>query len=231
MALLGKGLLAIWNGISDAGESEFIKWHIREHIPERVGLTGFLRGRRYVAHNGHPKYFNFYETDTPQTLESPEYRARLNAPTQWTRDVLKEFRDTSRTICEVVASIGLGEGAWIEALQIGNVKDREVFARAITQSLMPDVAHQDGIIGVHFVRGVDGQASTQTAESQLRRQPDAKCEWILLIEAVESNFLEALRTGACTNDSIRKLAPNAMVERGIYRFQYGLTHGEIGQTD
>ncbi|HSV25798.1 MAG TPA: hypothetical protein VLJ17_22580, partial [Xanthobacteraceae bacterium] len=89
MALLGKGLLAIWNGITDSAEAEFVRWHIREHIPERVGLPGFLRGRRYAAHGGHPKYFNFYETETPQTLESAAYRARLNAPTAWTQAVVK----------------------------------------------------------------------------------------------------------------------------------------------
>ena len=231
MALLGKGLLAIWNGITDSGEAEFVKWHIREHIPERVGLSGFLRGRRYVAHQGHPKYFNFYETKTPQTLESTEYRARLNAPTQWTKDVVKEFRDTSRTICEVIASMGLGEGAWIETIQISGVKDRETFARRMTQDLMPDIARQDGIIGVHFVRGVEDQVSSQTAESRLRGQPDTKCEWILLIEAAESSFLETLRNGACSNESIHELSADVTVERGIYRLQYGLTHGELGPPD
>ena len=85
MALQGKGLLAIWNNIADGGDTEFLNWHIREHIPERVSISGFLRGRRYIAHEGHPKYFNFYETETPQILLSPAYRARLNAPTPWTR--------------------------------------------------------------------------------------------------------------------------------------------------
>ena len=64
-----------WDDIVISGLAEFVRWHIREHIPERVGLPGFLRGRRYVAYQGHPKYFNFYETETPQTLESPAYRA------------------------------------------------------------------------------------------------------------------------------------------------------------
>jgi len=229
MALLGKGLLAIWNGITDAGETEFVKWHVREHIPERVGLPGFLRGRRYVAHDGRPKYFNFYETETPQTLESPAYRARLNDPTPWTQAVVKEFRDMSRTICEVVASVGLGEGAWIDAIQIANVKDRETFTQGMTQDLLPEVARQDGIIGVHFLRGTDSQATTQTVESRLRGKPDTKCEWILLVEAAERNFLEALRTAACANDAIQKLSPGATVERGIYRLQYGPTHAELGQ--
>ena len=43
MALLGTGVLAIWNGIAASAEDEFVDWHVREHIPERVGLPGFLR--------------------------------------------------------------------------------------------------------------------------------------------------------------------------------------------
>jgi hypothetical protein len=231
MALLGKGLLAIWNGITESGEAEFVRWHIQEHIPERVGLKGFLRGRRYVAQQGHPKYFNFYETETAQTLESPEYRARLNAPTPWTQAVVKEFRDTSRTICEVVTSLGIGEGAWIETIQIGGVKDRESFSRSVDGSLAQDIARHDGIVGVHFAKGVDGQGNTSTAESKLRNRPDAKCEWILLIEAAEAGFLEAQRTGVCSDAVLRKLSPGAAVERGIYRLQYGLSHSELGQTN
>jgi hypothetical protein len=227
MALLGKGLLAIWNGITDSAEADFVRWHIREHIPERVRLPGFLRGRRYIVYQGRPKYFNFYETATLQTLESPAYRARLNAPTPWTQAVVKEFRDTSRTICEVVASIGTGEGGWIEAIQIGAVRDRDTFSRLITSALMKEIAGRDGIVGVHFVRGVDGEANTATAESKLRGQSDAKCEWILLIEAVEAGFVQVLREGPCSDEALRRLSPGATVERGIYRFQYGLSRTEL----
>jgi hypothetical protein len=229
MALLGKGLLAIWNGITDAGEAEFVRWHIREHIPERVGLAGFLRGRRYVALDGHPKYFNFYETETPETLQSPTYQARLNAPTPWTQAVVKEFRDTSRTICEVIASIGNGEGAWIEAIQVGGVEDRSLFSRAVVNDLMKAVAERDGIVAVHFVKAIDGQGASGTAESALRKQPDARCEWLILVEAAEANFLAQLKAGPLSDGHLKKTSPNAKVERGIYRLQYGLTHAELGQ--
>ena len=101
MALLGKGLLAIWNNMTEAGEPEFLKWHMREHIPERVGIPGFLRGRRYVAVDGQPKYFNFYETETPDTLVSPAYRTRLNAPTPWTQAVMARFTRFQRLTLRV----------------------------------------------------------------------------------------------------------------------------------
>jgi hypothetical protein len=230
MALLGKGLLAIWNDITEKGEAEFVRWHIQEHIPERVGLRGFLRGRRYLAQQAHPKYFNFYETETAQILESPEYRERLNAPTPWTQAVVKEFRNTSRTICEVVMSQGLGEGAWIETIQISGVKDPETFSRGVAAGLAQDIARSEGIVGVHFVKGVDVQANIPTVESKLRNQADTKCEWILLIEAAEVTFLQTLRTGVSAATALHGLSPGVTVERGIYRLQYGLTRSELGQT-
>src|SRR5690606_28219746 len=85
MALLGSGVLAIWNGVEEGADQDFIEWHVLEHIPERVGIPGFLRGRRYIAVDGYPRYFNFYETENPDVLTSSPYRDRLNAPTDWTR--------------------------------------------------------------------------------------------------------------------------------------------------
>jgi hypothetical protein len=49
MSILGQGFVAIWNGIAPEGREEFYEWHNREHMPERVGIPGFRRGRRYTA--------------------------------------------------------------------------------------------------------------------------------------------------------------------------------------
>jgi hypothetical protein len=225
MALLGRGVLAIWNDITAGAETEFVRWHVREHIPERVGLPGFLRGRRYIAQDGRPKYFNFYETATAETLVSPQYRARLNAPTPWTQAVIKEFRDMSRTICEVVATIGRGEGAWIEAIRFSGAGVPEAFARTATGGPLDAIAGMDGIVGVHVLKGIDAPGNTPTTESRLRGGPDATCDWILLIEAAELEFLTALR--GATDEAFRRHAAGAAIERGIYRLQYGLAHFEL----
>ena len=222
MALLGKGVLAIWNGITPSSETEFLKWHVREHIPERVGIPGFLRGRRYVALEGRPKYFNFYETENADTLVSPAYRARLNAPTPWTQTVIKEFKDMSRTICDVVVSTGRGEGAWIEAIRIGAVAEPQAFSRAMSGAVGA-VADRDGIVGVHFLKGVEAPGNTPTTESKLRGKPDARCDWILLVEAAELDLLQA----AASVDVLRRHAPGVAIERGVYRLQYGLAHSEV----
>jgi hypothetical protein len=227
MALMGKGVLAIWNGITDSAEAEFIRWHIQEHIPERVGLPGFLRGRRYIAYEGHPKYFNFYETDTVQSLESPAYRDRLNSPTPWTQSVIREFKDTSRTICDVVASLGRGEGAWVEAIQIIGTTDNNAFAKRFDDDFLTAISRQDGIVGVHLLRGIAPNLPAMTAETKLRSQPDARCDGILLIEAAELNFIQALRSGLASDRSLQDRS-GADMRRGIYRLQFGLTHDEAG---
>ncbi len=56
-----------------AARDDFHEWHNREHMPERVGIPGFRRGRRYVAISGAPEFFNLYEADSPETLAGQDY--------------------------------------------------------------------------------------------------------------------------------------------------------------
>ena len=49
MSLAGLGAVAIWHDLLPAGRDDFHEWHNREHMPERVAIPGFRRGRRYIA--------------------------------------------------------------------------------------------------------------------------------------------------------------------------------------
>jgi hypothetical protein len=218
--LLGKGVLAIWNGIDPSAEADFLAWHVSEHIPERVGLSGFLRGRRYIAVDGHPKYFNFYETEQTDTLFSTEYLARLNAPTPWTRQVVAHFRDTSRTICSVVASLGRGEGGWIETIRLSNF-------RQSYQQLLSDVAATAGITGAHLLQGLPPATNTPTAELKLRGRPDETVSWILLIEAVGPEIILRLRTGILNDGQLRERGAADPIQRGICRLQFSLAKTDL----
>src|SRR3954470_17020638 len=189
MALIGTGVLAIWNGIRPEAEDDFVAWHVREHIPERVGLPGFLRGRRYVAVEGHPKYFNFYETETSADLSSAAYQARLNAPTDWTRRVVANFTDTSRTVCDVAWSVGVGEGALMAAIQLETSAAAPAFQAAMRNAIGEAIAAVPGIVGLHLLRGHAAAGQADTAEKQLRGVPDKLAGWILLVEAVDLDSL------------------------------------------
>ena len=87
MSLAGQAVVAIWNGIAPEGRTEFYEWHNREHMPERVGIPGFRRGRRYIAKYGTPEFFTLYEADCAEVLVGQDYLNRLNNPTPWTQRV------------------------------------------------------------------------------------------------------------------------------------------------
>lgn len=225
MALLGQSLLAIWNGIAPEAEAEFVRWHVREHIPERVGLPGFLRGRRYVAIDGHPKYFNFYETAANEVLQSPVYRDRLNNPTDWTRRVVSHFRDTIRTVCDVSASFGRGEGAWIEAIRLGAASDDAAFEHALLP-LLKRASEADGVVAAHLLKG-HRPAAGGTAESALRGQPDRSAAWIVMVEGVESAPLKIVRGTTLSAETLQACGAAPGLERGLYRLQYALSRTEL----
>lgn len=226
MGLLGKGVLAIWNGIAPEAEEDFVAWHVREHIPERVGLPGFLRGRRYVAFDGFPKYFNFYETNTADDLSSAPYRARLNAPTEWTRRVVAQFRDTSRTICDVVLSLGAGHGGTVEALRLSTALPPQAFADRMAR-LMDQLLEAPGIVAAHLLQGRSDASSGASAEKILRGQPDQVADWILLIEGIGSDALFAMRLGGLGDATLIAAGAAPTIVRGCYQIQFDLSKAEL----
>lgn len=228
MALAGKGVLAIWNGIAAEAEADFVAWHMREHIPERVGVPGFLRGRRYVAERGTPKYFNFYETESPETLVAPAYLARLNSPSDWTKRVVRHFLDTSRTICTVAAGGGLGDGAFVATLRLGASGGRAAFLRGMAD-VIAALSDAPSIVAVHLLEGQGGGGSGQTAEKALRGGPDETVDWVLLVEAADLAPLEAALDEHASAKALDGIAADFEPARdcGIYRFQFGLARNQL----
>ena len=101
------GILAIWNDCAPDGYDHFERWYIREHLQERVGVPGFRFGRRYEAVSGADRrFFAFYEVDSPDVLSSKAYVDRLEAPTPWTLEAMKAFRNMVRTVCDLRAAAG-----------------------------------------------------------------------------------------------------------------------------
>ena len=84
----GSGILSIWNDIAAESDAFYERWYMGEHFPERLGVPGFLRGRRYEAIQADRKYFSFYDLENADVLFSDAYLARLNAPTAWTQTVM-----------------------------------------------------------------------------------------------------------------------------------------------
>lgn len=227
MSLLGKGVLAIWNGIDREQEDEFLKWHVHEHIPDRIALPGFLRGRRYVALDGFPKYFNFYETASITDLDSPAYRQSLNHPSAWTEQVVRHFTDTSRTLCQVAATLGKGEGVVLEALQLETDLPSAEFKSRLAR-MLEMVPSEQGVVGIHLLEGsAGGNPPQETAELRLRGgQPDKTADWVVLVEAVQESALQKIRRESLNDANLADAGARPTVKRGLYALQFSLTRTE-----
>ena len=89
------GLLAVWTDIAPEVEREFNDWYNSEHIPQLLGVPGFLSGRRYQAVEGEPKYLALYDLSDAEVLKSDAFRQVREMPTEWTKKMLPLFRNTA----------------------------------------------------------------------------------------------------------------------------------------
>lgn len=219
MSLAGKGAVAIWHDIAADGRAEFYRWHGMEHMPERAAIRGFLRGRRYVALDGsHPEYFNLYETESPATLTGPDYLARLNNPTPWTVATVKHFRGVARSLCEVAASHGEGEGGLIATLRYAIDDSRAPSHRQyMADELLPRVAHLPGIAGCHLLVADESASAVETAEKKVRVEKNLIPRWIVLVESWDDDgpFMTLCRDLVSVSFADATSAPAL----GIYRLQ------------
>lgn len=90
--------------------AEHVEWRTHEHLPARIAIPGFLRGSRWIARSGSPRYFVIYEVQDLVVLTSWPYFERLNNPTPWTEKMTRSYIGVRRALCEVAASFGAGMG-------------------------------------------------------------------------------------------------------------------------
>lgn len=85
-----RGLLLTMTEPPPAMDEEFNAWYDGEHLPERLAIAGFRSARRWVAEvaPGDGRYLATYELDSAAVLSSPDYLARFEAATPWTRRCL-----------------------------------------------------------------------------------------------------------------------------------------------
>jgi hypothetical protein len=183
VSLAGKGAVAIWHDIAPEGRAEFYAWHGNQHMPERTGIPGFLRGRRYVALSGSPEFFNLYETESDTTVTGAAYLERLNHPTPWTVATVKHFRGVSRSLCRVAASHGEGQGGLIATLRYDVAPAAaEAHLRRMTAQALPALARKPGVAGCHLLVADEAASAVETEERKARGETNLIPRWIVLVE-------------------------------------------------
>jgi hypothetical protein len=215
--LAGEAVAAIWNGIAPEGRDQFYDWHINEHIPERVGIPGFRRGRRYIAVDAdtQPEFFTLYETDSMQVLQGTDYTNRLNDPTPWTKGTTAWFRDTARALARVLVSHGPGAGGVILTIRF-DCDDQHI---AAIRALICDAVQAARVTGAHLCQSDTAASALRTAESRDRTDIQAPPNCFTMIEATDTEALtNILPDIALSNAGLR-----GPFVRGIYRLEYTRT--------
>ena len=182
-----QGALAIWHDIRAGREADFEDWYKNEHFPERLGVPGFRRGRRYEAVVGAPRYFCAYLGDTAETFVSPPYIARLNNPTPWTRKTMQEgFINMNRTVCRRVRRFGALWGAFSVTARFGAAADE-----AAMLPLLDRLSREAGVARCELWAAAE-TGSASAAEEQLRGR-DAKIAACLVVETLRQSDAERVR--------------------------------------
>lgn len=184
-ALLGNAAVLIWNDVANEGREQFYQWHDKEHIPERLALPGFRRGRRLVKPRHSPEWLTVYEADDLAVVTSPEYVARLNAPTPGTVSALQHFRNTSRAVCTLVHSVGSSCGGQMLAMRLSVPSERaDAMRRAVEVELFPSAMALTGVVACHLFASDQAASYVQTTESSTRTFDVPS--WVVLCEATGS---------------------------------------------
>lgn len=236
--LAGTGVLAIWSDADPEHEDEFNHWYTSQHLPERVGVPGFRRGRRYVKDGpGELRYLTIYETADLAVLESAAYLERLNHPTDWTRRVLPFFRNGSRLAMRVTSTDGAGIGGLAATIRFGphdgcepDLRSWAVAARDQVRQACPDLT------GWHLCE-LDDQvtgAKSGTEEARAGQRPAAARPpaaavapsarpWMLMIESTGSGAIGTARDLLAGTAGLSAHGAASVGDLHAYRLMIALT--------
>jgi hypothetical protein len=213
----------MWWNIAQEMQSEFEDWHSHEHMPERLGIPGFLRGTRWIAISGEPSYFVLYEASRLTTLTGGTYLERLNDPTPWSRKMMPHHRNMVRSLCSVRASFGVGLSQVLATIRFspsgGTVAS---ISKWLVSDVMPELPRRKGLTGAHLLESQAMAGSPRTTEQEIRGR-DAVADRVLLICGYDLEAVKAVVE--------HELAPAALLSQGalpdpavaLYRVAYCLS--------
>lgn len=224
MPLLGSAAMLLSFDVVPEAIFEHDDWHTHEHLPERLSIPGFLRGTRWVALRGKPRYLVLYEVDELTTLTSAAYLERLNNPSTWTARMMPHYRAMSRGFCSVSGSFGLGVGHLTVLLRFKPEPGSAASFRGwLLREVLPQVPPRPGVCSVHLL---EGAVTPQMTKEQRIRGSDAGVDWALLLTGYSEEAL---------NDLVREaLGPAHLEQRGaigvleaMYRIDCSFTRVEV----
>ena len=101
----------VWTDIGKEDEDAFNAWYSDEHVPDRIlKIPGFLRGRRFAALSGAPRYLAYYEMANREVFWRNEYVQMRGNPDEKSRYFVQRFRNALRSTATIECEADRGEG-------------------------------------------------------------------------------------------------------------------------
>lgn len=223
MPLLGQAAMLLSFDVEQEAIAEHDDWHTHEHLPERLSIPGFVRGTRWVALRGQPRYLVIYEVEQLATLASGPYLERLNNPSPWTTKMMPHYRGMSRGFCSLTGSFGLGLGHVCQLIRFKPAAGAEAALRQwLTGEVLPGLPSRPGIGSVHLF---EGALTPSMTNEQRIRGADAGVDWALILTAFRQEDLDRLVQTDLSRQALEQQGAADVVE-GLYRLDYALTERE-----
>jgi hypothetical protein len=225
MPLLGRAAMLLSFDVDDEAAAEHDDWHTHEHLPERLSIPGFLRGTRWVACQGQPRYLVLYEVEQLATLSSAPYLERLNHPSPWTARLMPRYRGMARGFCNVTSSFGAGIGQASLLLRFMPRAGAEPALRErLIGRLLPGLPARSGLGSAHLLEGAATPAMTR---EQSRRGVDAAVGWVILVIGYREEVLAALAQQDLAAATLESQGATG-VTAAIHRLDYSLSARDLG---
>jgi hypothetical protein len=224
MPLLGQAaMLLLFDVVQDA-IPEHDEWHTHEHLPERLSIPGFVRGTRWVALHGEPRYFVMYEVEELATLTSNAYLERLNNPSPWTSKMMSYYRGMTRGFCSVAGSFGFGMGHASLLIRFKPATETGASLRKwLLQDILPQLPSRAGIGSAHLL---EGALTPQMTNEQRIRGADAGVDWALLVTGYSQDALASLMQADLGNTQLETHGATG-VRVATYRMEYSIIEREV----
>lgn len=196
--------LALWNGIADAAlQAEYEAWHSFEHVPERVGLPGFVQARRWRSLErpaGAPLYFTWYELDSLAALNHARYHDVFAQPTPWTARMRVQLTEFLRLPCELRGAHGVSSAARLVTLQL---RARDDAAGQALDGLLRAAVGRGNAVAAHW--GVLRETEAIPIANRPGDAPVPGRDLLVLLQGVDVDALR--RLAAMLADALTASAP------------------------
>jgi len=224
MPLLGSAAMLLTFDVVPDAVAEHDDWHTHEHLPERLSIPGFIRGSRWVAARGHPRYLVIYEVEQLATLDSDAYLQRLNNPTPWTAKMMTHYRGMTRGLCSVACSFGLGVGGICLLVRFTPAQGVDSSLRKwLCDEVLPGLPGRPGLGSAHLLEAA--VTPTMTDEQRIRGV-DAAVDWALVLTGYSRKVLTELAQHEPLKEQLTQRGAIGTVS-ALYQLQYLLDGREI----